>query len=99
MPASGARRFFSTSKARARSGEMYSTRVRWVRSSVGGVVTSRSMDERNAASVLPLPVGAQISVWSPAVMGGQPWIWAAVGSGNAAPNHARTAGENASSTG
>ena len=30
MPTIGARRFFSTSKASARSGEMYSTRVRWM---------------------------------------------------------------------
>ena len=99
MPASGARRFFSTSNASARSGEMYSTRVRRLRSSGGEVVTSESMADRNAASVLPLPVGAQISVCAPAAIGGQPWIWAGVGSGKDAPNHARTAGENASSTG
>ena len=69
------RRFFSTSKARARSGEMYTTRVRALRSSGGGVVTSRSIDHKKAASVLPLPVGAQISVCSPAAMGGQPSSW------------------------
>ena len=57
------------------------------------------MADRNAASVLPLPVGAQISVCSPAVIGGHPWTWAAVGSGNDAANQARTAGENAPSTG
>ena len=57
------------------------------------------MADRNAASVLPLPVGAQISVCAPAAMGGQPWTWAGVGSGKDVPNHARTAGENASSTG
>ena len=61
MPASGARRFFSTSKASARSGEMYRTRVRRVFSGTG-LVTRRSMAERKAVSVLPLPVGAQISV-------------------------------------
>ena len=32
----------------------------------GGLVTSESMADRKAASVLPLPVGAQIRVWSPA---------------------------------
>ena len=99
MPASGARRFFSTSNASARSGEMYNTLVRCLRSSGGGVVTSRSIDVRNAASVLPLPVGAQISVCSPLVMCGHPSAWAFVGSGKDAPNHARTAGENAASTG
>ena len=61
-------------------------------------MTSESIADRNAASVLPLPVGAQMRVWSPAMMGGQPPIWAAVGSGNDAPNQARTAGEKASST-
>lgn len=61
----------------------------------GGDETSRSIDVRNAASVLPLPVGAQISVWSPLVMAGQPWTCGGVGSGKDAPNQARTAGENA----
>ncbi len=61
-------------------------------------MTSESMAERKAASVLPLPVGAQMSVCWPAVIGGQPRAWAAVGVGKDAPNHARTAGENDSST-
>ena len=61
MPINGARRFFSTSNARARSGEMYRTRVRAL-ASAGSVVTSRSMEARNAVSVLPLPVGAHTSV-------------------------------------
>ena len=61
-PASGARRFFSTSKAKARIGEMYSTRVRDFLSSGGGDDTNRSIEVRKAARVLPLPVGAQISV-------------------------------------
>ena len=52
-----------------------------------------------AASVLPLPVGAQISVCSPAAMCGHPSSWAFVGSGNDAANQARTAGENAARTG
>ena len=56
------------------------------------------MADRKAASVLPLPVGAQIRVCWPAVIGGHPWICAPVGSGNDAANQARTAGENDSST-
>ena len=99
IPFSGARRFFSMSKASARSGEMYSTRVRCDRSSGRGVVVSRSIDARNAVSVLPDPVGAQISVCSPAAMCGQPCTCGGVGSGNDAANHSRTAGENAASTG
>ena len=65
MPFNGARKFFSMSNANARSGEMYSTRVRCDRSSGRGVVVSRSIDDKNDASVLPEPVGAQISVCSP----------------------------------
>ena len=57
------------------------------------------MPHRNAVSVLPLPVGAQISVCSPSAMGGHPLTCAGVGSGNVVANHSRTAGENRSSTG
>ena len=60
-------------------------------------VVSRSMPHRNAASVLPEPVGARISVCSPPAMAGQPCAWAAVGSGNEVLNQARTGGENSSS--
>ncbi len=49
-------------------------------------------------SVFPDPVGAQISVCSPAAMCGQPCTWAGVGSGNEAANHSPTAGVNAPST-
>src|SRR5438132_450247 len=51
------------------------------------------MQVRNPASVLPEPVGAAMSVCSPAAMCGHPPVWAAVGpSGNRRSNHARTAG-------
>ena len=43
---------------------------------------SRSMHARNAASVLPLPVGAAISVCLPAAIEGQPCAWASVGAEN-----------------
>ena len=56
------------------------------------------MEDRNAVSVLPEPVGAQIRVCSPLVIAGQPFTWAPVGSGNVVANHARTAGEKRSST-
>jgi len=62
-------------------------------------VVSRSIEVRNAVSVLPEPVGAQISVCSPPTMRGHPWTCGGVGSGNDAANHSRTAGENASRTG
>ena len=63
----------------------------------GGSAASRSIAHRNAASVLPDPVGARISVWSPRAMAAQPSRWAGVGSSNVASNHARTAGEKTSS--
>ena len=51
------------------------------------------MPVRKAASVLPEPVGAAISVSSPAAIAGQPSAWGSVGpSGNRRPNHVRIAG-------
>ena len=58
-----------------------------------GSVTSRSIAQRNAARVLPDPVGARIRVWSPAAMAGQPLAWASVGAPNVVSNHSRTEGE------
>ena len=52
------------------------------------------MAHRKAASVLPEPVGAHSSVWSPAAIGPQAPVWAAVGSTNEVANHALTAAEN-----
>ena len=46
---------------------------------------------------MPDPVGAQISVWPPAVMAGQPCAWAAVGAANDDSNQERVAGEKAAS--
>ena len=51
------------------------------------------MPTRNAASVLPEPVGAAISVSSPAAIAGQPSACGSVGpSGNRRPNQVRIAG-------
>src|SRR6516165_64795 len=51
------------------------------------------MQTRKPASVLPDPVGAAISVSSPAATRGQPSSWASVGpSGNRPRNHSLTAG-------
>src|SRR5262245_25440921 len=55
--------------------------------------TRRSMPHRKAASVLPDPVGARMSVWSPAAIAGHPSDWAAVGAGKLVENQAWTAGE------
>lgn len=62
-----------------------------VRGGVGSRA-SRSRHHRNAARVLPLPVGAWMSVCRPAAIAAQPPTWAGVGRSNADPNHERTAG-------
>src|SRR3954469_8582606 len=55
------------------------------------------MPHRNAASVLPDPVGAEMSTCSPEAIAGHACSWAGVGAANAAANQSRTAGENWSS--
>ena len=96
-PVSGDRRFRSMSTASAFSGETYSTRQRSRGSSGGGAETSRSIAHRNAASVLPEPVGATTSVLSPLPIAVQACAWAGVGSANEATNHSLTGAEKPSS--
>ena len=63
----------------------------------GGSRTSRSMADRKAASVLPEPVGAMTSAFSPRSMAAQARSWTGVGpSGKTEPNQARVAGAKAS---
>ena len=54
------------------------------------------MAHRNAASVFPDPVGAEISTCSPDAIAGHAWACAGVGSVNAAENHSRVLGVNSS---
>src|SRR5438105_14536630 len=56
------------------------------------------MHQKNAARVLPLPVGADISVCCPAATARQPPSWTSVGEANVLENQARAAGENRSRT-
>src|SRR5262249_21243071 len=77
--------------------ETYSTRVRRFGSSGGGDAASLSIAHRNAASVLPDPVGATTSVSSPRPMARQAPAWACDGSANAPSNQARGAREHPSS--
>src|SRR5688500_725533 len=56
------------------------------------------MAQRNAVRVLPLPVGARISVDSPRAIAGQPSRCGGVGASNAARNHSATAGWQSSNT-
>ena len=78
------------------SGEIYRTRTVPGASRVGGGlgwVARRSRHHRNAARVLPLPVGAWMSVCRPLEMAVQPPAWASVGASKRARNQSRTAGE------
>ena len=61
------------------------------------MVSSRSMPQRKAVSVLPEPVGARISVCSPLAIAGHPCSCALVGAGKDEENHAWTGSENRSS--
>jgi hypothetical protein len=87
----------SMSTPKAFSGEMYSVRTR--RSEVGKSAESgnspnmmRSMATKNAASVLPEPVGAKRSVFWPRAMTGHAFACAAVGVANACRNQPRSVG-------
>ena len=53
---------------------------------------SRSRHHKNAASVLPVPVGARISAFSPRAITGQPMRCGAVGASKTALNHAVVTG-------
>src|SRR3989441_2781556 len=97
MPRKGACRLRSMSTVSALSGETYSTRQRSASAGTGSV-DNRSMHQKKAASVLPLPVGADIRVCWPAATDRQPPSWTSVGAGKAPENQARAAGENRSRT-
>ena len=58
---------------------------------------NRSRHAKNAAKVLPLPVGANISVCSPAAMRCQPNACTRVGAGKRCANQAWVTAENAAS--
>ena len=88
MPVSGVLRLRSTSTASAFSGDTYSTRVPAV-AGLGSDEASRSMAHRNAASVLPDPVGAMTSVLSPSAMADHASACAAVGAAKVPVNHSR----------
>ena len=57
-----------------------------------GSATRRSRPQRNAASVLPEPVGAETITCSPPAIAGQAWCCASVGSSNERVNQSRTCG-------
>ena len=62
-----------------------------------GRLASRSSDHRNAASVLPEPVGRDDQGVPAALIAARRPACAAVGAAKAPSNHARVAGENAAS--
>src|SRR5262245_48604180 len=77
---------------RAFRGETYRTSVRSSKSPAIAFRTSRSIQIKNAARVLPDPVGAEISVVSPAKICGHPSSCGSVGVPNRATNQSRTSG-------
>src|SRR5215471_17681427 len=85
------------STASALSGEIYSTRQRSFGLAGAGLLASRSSAHRNAARVLPDPVGAITRVLSPPAMDDHPPACAGVGSVNAPVNHSRVSGLNPAS--
>ena len=97
MPAIGTSRLMRTSFESAFSGETYTTAV----SSGSGCSTPRrtrsSIAARNAASVLPEPVGAAISVLRPERIAGHASACAGVGAANVRRNQLATAGWKVSS--
>src|SRR5438270_8875711 len=76
----------------ALSGDTYKTSVRSSNSPHSALRTNRSMQVRNAASVFPEPVGAEISAVFPARMCGQPWSCGSVGVPKRPRNQSRTSG-------
>src|ERR1700757_177249 len=91
-PASGVRRLRSTSTASAFSGDTYSTRVPVGRSGPDGRVAGLarvSRAHRNAASVLPDPVGAITRVLCPSATAAQASACAVVGAAKVVSNHSR----------
>src|SRR5689334_20994274 len=82
------------STASAFSGEMYSTRQHSFGSAGAGLLASRSSAHRNAASVLPDPVGAITRVFSPPAIDDHAPACAGVGSVNAPVNHSRVSALN-----
>jgi len=79
----------STSTASALSGDTYSTRVPPGRSGPEGRAARVSRAHRNAASVLPDPVGAMTRVLLPSAMASQASACAGVGAAKVVLNHSR----------
>ena len=89
---SGPSRFFWMSLPSAFSGETYRTSVRLTSVPSRAFRTRRSIQIKNAESVLPEPVGAEINVVRPARISGQPCSCGSVGDPNLPRNHSATSG-------
>ena len=92
IPASGCSRLRWMSFDSALSGDTYTTRVASSSRPSTPSCTSASIAARNAASVLPDPVGAAISACRPLAIAGQAAACAAVAVRKVASNQAWTAG-------
>ncbi len=94
IPARGARRFRSTSYTSAFRGDTY--RIRTPGLASGSRRLTRSIAQRKAAKVFPLPVGAMRRAFRPEARTGHPSRWIRVGARCVLSNHERTAGRKVS---
>ena len=92
IPESGTSRFLWMSLLSAFSGETYSTCVVSGRLPSSPARTRSSRQIRNAASVLPDPVGAEISTFSPERIAGQARACGSVAEPKCSANQSRTIG-------
>ena len=97
ISASGRSRFFCTSFDSALSGETYRIWVSFASVLSRAARTRPSRQIRNAASVLPDPVGAEIRTLRPVRISRQPAICGSVGFPNRLVNHSDTNGSKSDS--
>ena len=94
MPSSGCTRFLWMSFESALSGETYTTRTSSCSVPCAASRARPSSAARNAASVLPEPVGAATSASCPSRRAGHARTWGGVGSPSVSANQEATAGWN-----
>ena len=94
MPASGARRFFSTSTASAAAARCRGPGVRSAFGGTGVGARAGRWPTGTRRASCPSRWGRAASAWSPCATAAHPAACAAVGAGNDASNQARTGGEN-----
>ncbi len=98
IPRNGISRFLLISLFNALSGDTYRMKTPSGSSPFKPISSRRLMLSRNAANVLPVPVGAEIKTFLPDWICGQPSAWGGLGVPILFINHSFTAGWKISST-